>query len=123
VDNAQPPLASGVVLWLHARKYFDGPELWSSMSPSMQQQWAANGSTADQVNAQVRQDEAEGISFDQFIYTGGYLSPDGSSQFLVEAIVKQKGKTYLYTWYFVTDQTGKILAWLDLTPKASSGGS
>lgn len=118
VTGSQPPLASGVITWLHAYKAFDGYELWSSLSPALQKQLTANGLTAQQLNSTLQQEKGAGIAYPEFIYTGGFLSPDDTSSFTVEAVESLGSAKAVRTWYFVTDSNDKIIVFQDLTPGA-----
>lgn len=121
VTGSQPPLSAGVITFLHGYKSFDGYQLWSSFSPSMQQNLQANGLSADQLNGELQQEKQAGIAYTEFIYTGGFLSPDGTSNFTVEAVMSLGSAHAVRTWYFMTDTSDKIVDFEQLSPNSQSG--
>jgi hypothetical protein len=121
IAGTQPPLAPGVLQWLHAYKTFNGDELWNSLSPGYQAQLAQQGVKSDQLRQGMVEEKNQGVGFDEFIYTGGYLSPDGLQHYTVEAVETQGDKKAILTWFFMTDSNGKIAMWRDLTPTTPQG--
>jgi len=110
VNSAAPPLSPAVIQWLHAWKTHDGKEAWDALSPTTQQGFEAQGVDESAVQQRLDQDRVQGIEYDQFIYSGGYFYPDGSSNYTVEAIQRMPtGGHTILTWIFVVDPSGGIV--------------
>jgi hypothetical protein len=122
-SNAQPPLAPQVINFLHAWKTYDAQELASTLSPKATLDGPLfsipPGATLTQADWQARFDQlkSRNIVFQQFIYSGGYLSPAGTANYTVQVVVAQQGSqgVFLLTWYFLVGPDGQISAWHDLT--------
>ncbi len=114
---SQPPLAPAVIHWLHAYKAGDAHELWNNLDPQFRGTLAQNGTTESDVQSQLAQYKATGVSFEQFIYTGGYVAPDGSSNYTVQVVIAMGGQRALRTWYFFVDSNDQIALFHDLTPQ------
>jgi len=110
VNSAAPPLSPSVIQWLHAWKTHNGQEAWNALSPTTQSGFKAQGLDESAIQQRLDQDRVQGIEYDQFIYSGGYFYPDGSSNYTVEVIQRMPtgGHTVL-TWIFVVDPSGEIL--------------
>jgi hypothetical protein len=110
VNSAAPPLSPSVIQWLHAWKTHDGKEAWNALSPTTQSGFEAQGVDEKAIQQRLDQDRVQGIEYDQFIYSGGYFYPDGSSNYTVEVIQRMPtgGHTVL-TWIFVVDPGGGIV--------------
>jgi hypothetical protein len=122
ISGSQPPLSPGVITFLHAYKTFDGHQLWSSLSPGLQQTIESNGVSADQLNSDLQQEKQAGLAYTEFIYTGGFLSPDGTSHFTVEVVESLGNARAVRTWFFMTDTNDKVIDFQDLSPQAGQGG-
>ena len=110
VNAAAPPLSSSVIQWLHAWKTHNGQEAWNALSPTTQSGFKAQGVDESAIQQRLDQDRAQGIEYDQFIYSGGYFYPDGSSNYTVEAIQRMPtGGHTILTWIFVVDPSGGIV--------------
>jgi hypothetical protein len=121
-STAQPPLAPAVIDFLHAWKVYDANELETTLSPQAQVDSAVlhiqTGATASAWQSIFDQLKANKYVFQQFIYSGGYLSPAGTANFTVQVIVGQQGGQgiAILTWYFLVGPDGQIMTWHDLTP-------
>jgi hypothetical protein len=120
VDSSAPPLSTGVIHWLHAYKTYNGQEQWDSLSPSYQQAISSQGQNAAGMQSAMDQIHAQGITFLQFIYSGGYVAPTGLATYTVQVIVQEAGQRAILTWYFYVDaSTDLILQVVNLTPGAN----
>ncbi len=120
IDASEPPLSPGVIHWLHAYKTYNGQEQWDSLSPTYQQQISGQGLNASVMQSTMDQIHAQGITFEQFIYTGGYIAPTGLATYTVQVIIQQSGQRSILTWYFFVDaSTDLILQVINLTPGAN----
>lgn len=110
VNSAAPPLSPSVIQWLHAWKTHNGKEAWNALSATTQSGFEAQGVDESAIQQRLDQDRVQGIEYDQFIYSGGYFYPDGSSNYTVEVIQRMPtgGHTVL-TWIFVVDPGGGIV--------------
>jgi hypothetical protein len=115
VSSSLPPLSSGVVDWLHAHKTYNAQELWSALSPQLQAALKQQGVTEATVQSQFKQQQSQGISYEQFIYTGGYLAPDGTANYTVQVVISNGRQSQELTWYFEVDANNQILVFQDLT--------
>jgi hypothetical protein len=120
-----PPLPASVKQWIEGYRTFNGQEAWNALSPQGQQLRMQQGGSKETMQASLDRLKATGVEFQEFVYTGGYVTPDGSGQFMVTAKGVEKGAPGVITWFFLTDPTGKIAIALDTTPRNpnSSGSS
>jgi hypothetical protein len=122
ISSSQPPLSPGVITFLHGYKTFDGHQLWGSLSPNLQQTLQSNGVSADQLNSDLQREKQAGITYSEFIYTGGFFSPDGTSHFTVEVVESLGNARAVRTWFFMTDTSDKVIDFQDLSPRPGQGG-
>jgi|GEM_PF-1439396 hypothetical protein len=115
ISSSLPPLSPGVIDWLHAHKTYNGQELWDALSPALQASLKQQGITESTVQGQLNRQRQQGIAYDQFIYTGGYLAPNGTANYTVQVVISVNGQQSELTWYFVVDPNNQILAFQDLT--------
>jgi hypothetical protein len=118
-----PPLPAGVKQWIDGFRTYNGQEAWDAMSLAGQQQAMQQGNSAEALQSQLDQLKSEGVEFQEFVYTGGYVAPDGSGQYMVTAKGTQNGQSGVLTWFFLTDPTGKIEIEVNTTPQNSSSSS
>ncbi len=120
VDSSAPPLSTGVIHWLHAYKTYDGQEQWDSLAPSYQQAFSGQGLDAAGMQSTMDQIHSQGITFEQFIYTGGYIAPTGLATYTVQVIINNGTQRSILTWYFYVDASNDlILQVINLTPGAN----
>jgi hypothetical protein len=116
VNSSAPPLSTSVIHWLHAWKTHDGQEAWNALSSTAQTNYQGQGIDETAVQQRLDQDRVQGIEYDQFIYTGGYFYPDGSSNYTVEVIQRMpSGSHAISTWIFLVGSDNSIEAWLPLS--------
>lgn len=115
ISPAAPQLAPGVVKWLYAYKTYDGKELWSSMSPDLQATFMAQNVTLGEIQKSLDQYKDKGISFQEFIYSGGGAIGNGYSHYTVDVLTMQDGQQGLSTWYFVADPNGKVYSFKNVS--------
>src|SRR5215813_8745008 len=121
VNTSAPPLPNSVIHYLHSYKAYDGQEQWDSLSPSFQQALTGQGVTEQSLQAALDQLHAQGLTFEQFIYSGGYIQQNGLATFSVEVVYRRGNQGGIENLYFYVDfGSGLILAVRDLTP--GSGG-
>ena len=118
-----PPLPAGVKQWIDGFRTYNGQEAWNAMSLAGQQQAMQQGNSAEALQSSLDQAKSQGVEFQEFQYTGGYVTPDGSGQFMVTVKAYQNGQQGLLTWFFLTDATGKIEVVLNTTPQSSSASN
>jgi hypothetical protein len=118
-----PPLPAGVKQWIDGFRTYNGQEAWDAMSLAGQQQAMQQGSSAEALKSSLDQAKSQGVEFQQFVYTGGYVAPDGSGQFMITVKAFQNGQQGLLTWFFLTDATGKVEVVLNTTPQSSSAAN
>lgn len=118
-----PPLPAGVKQWIDGFRTYNGQEAWDAMSLAGQQQAIQQGNSAEALQSQLDQLKSQGVEFQEFVYTGGYVAPDGSGQYMVTAKGTQNGQSGVLTWFFLTDPTGKIEIAVNTTPQNSSSSS
>lgn len=106
-----PTLPASVQQFLHAQQRFNADEMWSSFTPAGR---VALKLTQAQLRAQVAQQQATGIRFTRYIYTGGYQAPDGTAYYTIEAISSLHGQTTYSIWYFTVAKSGLITQRLEL---------
>ena len=115
-DSSAPPLSAGVIHWLHAYKTYDGQEQWDSLSPQFQQALTGQGLTASGMQSTMDQIHAQGITFEEFIYSGGYIQPNGLATYTIQAVIRSGNQEGILTWYFDVDSsTGLIVQVVNLT--------
>jgi hypothetical protein len=120
VNTSAPPLSNGVIHWLHAYKTYNGQEQWDSLSPSLQQSISGRGATARGLQTDMDQLHAQGVTFEQFIYTGGYFGPNGLATYTIQVVLRQGNQRGIQTWYFYVDESNDlIVSFLNLTPGAN----
>jgi hypothetical protein len=110
---AAPPLPPAVITFLQGNQSFKAQEVMSTLSPQIQQSVSASD-----LQAQLDSFRNQGLVFEQFIYSGGYSYPDGTSSYTIQVVIGQKGHTgfQIRTWYVVVDGAGQIINQQDLTP-------
>jgi hypothetical protein len=118
-----PPLPEGVKQWIDGFRTYNGQEAWDAYSLAGKQQATQQGNSADGLQSSLDQAKSEGVEFQEFQYTGGYVAPDGSGQFMITVKAFQNGQQGLLTWFFLTDATGKVEVVLNTTPQSSSSSS
>ena len=118
-----PPLPAGVKQWIDGFRTYNGQEAWDAYSLAGKQQATQQGNSADGLQSSLDQAKSEGVEFQEFQYTGGYVAPDGSGQFMITVKAFQNGQQGLLTWFFLTDATGKVEVVLNTTPQSSSSSS
>jgi hypothetical protein len=116
VDSAAPPLPTGVIGWMHGHKVFDAQEVWNTYSADEQQALAKAGTTESKLQDNLTTSKQQGFEFTEFIYSGGYRAPDGTSHYTIELLYSQGGQAGLKTYYFLVGSDGKIAALVNLTP-------
>jgi hypothetical protein len=122
VQQEAPPLPPSIINWLHGQKVFDAKEMWNSLSPQAQVSLQQQGVTEQSLQSQISQEKAAGVTFEQYIYTGGFAPGGVAANYTVQMIVDQNGQRALRTWYFVVNPTdGKILVPVDLNGLLSGG--
>jgi hypothetical protein len=111
-----PPLPRSVVNWLHGQQAGNAHEMWTSLSPQAQQGLTQAGVSEATLRQQIDQAKSQGISIEQFVYTGGFSPPDGLASYTIQAILtNQQGQRAYRTEYFVVDPaSGQILAPVNL---------
>lgn len=115
IISQQPPtLPTSVIHWLHGHKVFDAHEMWNSLSPQAQANLEQQNITEQALQTQLDQEKAAGLTYDEYIYTGGFAPPGGDANFTVQVIVIQNGQSTVRTWYFVVDPNGQIIVPLDI---------
>jgi hypothetical protein len=125
VQQEAPPLPASIISWLHGQKTYDANEMWNSLSPREQASLQQQGVTEQTLQNTVNQEKAAGITFEQFIYTGGFAAGGPTDNYTVQVIVDQNGQRALRTEYFLVDPTDeKILLPVDLNGllSGSQGG-
>lgn len=116
INSSAPPLSPGVIHWLHAWKTHDGQEAWNALSATTQTNYQAQGIDESVVQTRLNQDRDQGMVYEQFIYTGGYFYPDGSSNYTVEVVERlPSGGHAIATWIFLVGSDDTIEAWLPLS--------
>lgn len=120
VTSQAPPLPQSVINWLHGHKTYNAQELWSSLDARGQQSFTQQGLDQSGLASLLAKQKAAGLQFQQFIYTGGYVLPDGSSNYTVEVVEHQGSASAVVTWFFQVDQSGQIAGAYDLSPQAQS---
>jgi len=118
-----PPLPASVKQWIEGFRTYNGHEAWNALSLQGQQLRMQQGSSEESLQSAMDQLKSQGVEFQQFVYTGGYVAPDGSGQYMVTAKGTQNGQSGVITWFFLTDSTGKIGFVADTTPQSSSSSS
>lgn len=107
--TAQPsPLPSCVEHWMHGHQTFNGHELWTCMDAQAQQAYTQQGLDENGLSQRMAQYKSAGVVYQQFIYTGGFVLPDGSGNYEVEVIMAQGGASQVLRWVFQTDTQGLI---------------
>jgi hypothetical protein len=115
-----PPLPSGVKHFIEGYHTYNGQETWDSLSAQYQAQLAQQGGSAEVIQSSLAQAKAQGISFENFVYAGGYVGSDGIGHYMIEATLTADSQKEVHNWYFVTDPNGKISAWANLTPSSGN---
>ncbi|HEX9056038.1 MAG TPA: hypothetical protein VF818_00765 [Ktedonobacterales bacterium] len=121
VSQTPPPLPPSVLHWLHGHKIFDAHEMWSGLSPSTQANLTQQGVSESALQAQLDNERAQGKTYEQYIYTGGFAPLGAYANYTVQVVVDQGGQRLLTTWYFVVDQNGLIVAPIDIDRLLSGG--
>lgn len=115
IISQQPPLLpASIIHWLHGHKVFDAREMWSSLSSQAQGSLQQQGVTMQTLQSQLDREKSAGLSYDQYIYTGGFAPPGNNANFTVQVIVSQNGQSIVRTWYFIVDPNGQIVVPLDI---------
>jgi hypothetical protein len=118
-----PPLPSSVKHWIEGYHTYNGQEVWDSLSATRQQQEAQQGVSASALQTQLSQAKAENVSFESFLYAGGFVGADGVGHYMIEMKLTSSGQEQVANLYFITEPGGKILAVVDATPQQSSSAS
>jgi hypothetical protein len=118
VNTAAPPLPTSVIAWMHGHKFFDAHEVWEAYSEAEQQALAKAGTTESKLQENLSTLKRDGFQYTEFIYSGGYSSPDGSSHYTIEVVYSQGGRANINTLYFLVGSDGKIAEYMNLTPTA-----
>jgi hypothetical protein len=118
-----PPLPTSVKQWLEGYRTFNGQEAWNAMSLQGQQLRMQQGGSEETLQAELDQFKSQGVEFQEFVYTGGYVIDGGAGQYMVTAKGTQNGQSGVITWFFLTDPTGKIYLAINTTPQNSSSSS
>jgi hypothetical protein len=117
VSSTLPPLPASVGYWLHGHQTFNAPEMWASVSPQGQALLAQQSSTEQSLQSELDQEKAAGFTYDQFIYTGGYVAQNGYAYYTISAVVdKGPQRVSERFWYFVIDPSQQIILPIDLSP-------
>lgn len=117
VSSALPPLPASVGYWLHGHQTFDAQEMWATVSPQGQALLAQQNITEQSLQSELDQEKAAGFTYNQFIYTGGYVAQNGYAYFTISAVVgKGPQRVSERFWYFVVDPSQQIILPLDLSP-------
>jgi hypothetical protein len=118
-----PPLPRGVKQFIEGYHTYNGQEVWDSLSMTKQQQDAQQGGSAAIMASTLSQAKAQGISYEDFIYAGGYVGADGIGHYMIESEISTQDGKQVANLYFVTDPDGKILVWANLTaPSGNASG-
>lgn len=115
-----PPLPASVKHWIEGYHTYNGQEVWDSLSAARQQQEAQQGVSASALQTQLAQAKAQNVSFESFVYAGGFVGSDGVGHYMIEMKMTAASQQQVANLYFVTDPDGKILAVEDATPQSSS---
>jgi hypothetical protein len=118
-----PPLPASVKQWLEGYRTFNGQEAWNAMSLQGQQLRMQQGGSEEMLQAELDQFKSQGVEFQEFVYTGGYVIDGGAGQYMVTMKGTQNGQSGEATWFFLTDPTGKIYVAINTTPQSNSGSS
>jgi hypothetical protein len=118
-----PPLPTSVKQWIEGYRTFNGQEAWNALSLQGQQLRMQQGSSEEAIQSSLDQLKAAGVEFQESVYTGGYVTPAGTGQYMVTMKGTQNGQSGVVTWFFMTDSTGKIALAIDTTPQNSSSSS
>ncbi|MBF6589004.1 MAG: hypothetical protein IVW57_00555 [Ktedonobacterales bacterium] len=116
VNAAAPPLPASMIQWMHGHKYFDAQEVWNTFSAREQQALTQKKITASTLQDNFNTLKSQGFQFTEFIYSGGYRAPDGTSHYTIEVLYARGNQAGLQTYYFLLDADGKIAAYVNLTP-------
>ncbi len=113
---AQPALPTSVIHALHGYKANDAHEFFGAMSPQYQNFLKSAGRDEAHIQAAFDQRKQSGVTFQQFIYTGGFVASDGSdAYFTFTVVLDQGGQMIEVPLYFAVDQTGLISNYSVLT--------
>ncbi len=105
------PLPTNVLHYLHGLKTYNAQELWSALSPTLQQTFTQNNITQSAYASYFVQEKTAGIAYQQFIYTGYFIVPGtGVSKYTVEVIKSDSaGNNVAETFYFEVDGQGQVI--------------
>jgi len=104
----RPPLPLVIAHALHGFETHNAHEFFTNLSPSFQAYLASQGVGEAQLQSEFDQDRQQGLTFLQFLYTGGHLNSDGSSYYTIQVIVQQGNQLASGLFYFTVDPTGLI---------------
>ena len=94
---------------------FDANEVWGTFSANEQQNLSQKGVTLSALQSNFATLKGQGVRFTQFIYSGGYRMPDGTSHYTVELVYTQGSQAGIETYYLYVGTDGKIAGFADLT--------
>lgn len=104
---AQPAVPTSVIHALHGYKVNDAHEFFGAMSPQFKGFLNSIGRGEAQFQAAFDQRKQAGVTFQQFIYTGGFVAA-GGGYFTFTVVLDQGGQLAEVPLYFAVDQTGLI---------------
>ncbi|HEX6123359.1 MAG TPA: hypothetical protein VFY89_09370 [Ktedonobacterales bacterium] len=116
INAAAPPLPPSLITWMHGHKYFDAHEVWGTYSEAEQRKLTSSGTTESTLLQNFSTLQREGFAYTEFIYSGGYRAPDGSSHYTIEVVFSQGERASMSTLYFLVGADGKIALYMNLTP-------
>lgn len=103
-----PPLPASVYTMMKSLHDYDAHSFWSTLDPSAQQTLEKNGESEQTFVQAFAKAKSDGVSYPQFYYTGGFASPDGTWNYMVQVIIAQGTHAQVDTWYFVVINGGQI---------------
>lgn len=124
IGQAPLELPDSVTNALYAFKTYDAARLWQSFDPAYQQYSASVGRTQDFWQQQFDVAKAQGVTFDQFRETGGFVSA-GGSYYTFTVLLRQGQQSGITTLYFAIDPNGAISNFEILSqqpPQTTTGG-
>ncbi|HEU5438538.1 MAG TPA: hypothetical protein VFU88_04545 [Ktedonobacterales bacterium] len=121
VQIGQPPLElpDSVTNALYAFKTYDAQRLWQSFDPAYQQYSTSIGLTQGAWQQQLDTLKSQGITFDQFRETGGFVTAEGS-YYTFTVLYRQGQQGGVATMYFAVDPNGAISNFEFLHPQPQS---
>lgn len=112
-DGRSPPIptSAAVESFLTGQSHYDADMMWESFSPRLQAALIDQGTSRDDLAAQMQTARSDGKRYTGFAYVGGVALPDDQKMYFyaVDVQLAQTNQKGTVGFTFTVDKSGKII--------------